>query len=86
VAMDPFYKSCAEIDLTSLYYITFIEPLVVSPMKTLFSINKVIEEKIKDHFLLFEEYFFATVLLRKTNYEIQFEDLSPEVLEFFPES
>jgi hypothetical protein len=86
VAMDPFYKSCAEIDLTSLHYVTFIEPLVVSPMKTLFSINKVIEEKIKDHFLLLEEYFFATVLLRKTNYEIQFEDLSPEVLEFFPES
>jgi hypothetical protein len=79
VAMDHFYKSCAEIDLTSLHYVTFIEPLVVSPMKTLFSINKVIEEKIKDHF-------FATVLLRKTNYEIQFEDLSPEVLEFFPES
>jgi hypothetical protein len=50
------------------------------------SINKVIEEKTKDHFLLLEEHLFATVLLNKTNYEVQFEDMLPEVLEFFLES
>jgi hypothetical protein len=31
VAMDPYYKSCAEIDLTSLHYVTFIKPLFVLP-------------------------------------------------------
>jgi hypothetical protein len=34
------------------------------------SINKMIEEKTKDHFLILEEHFFATVLLNKTNYEV----------------
>jgi hypothetical protein len=33
--MDPFYKSYAEIDLASLHYITFIEPLAVFPMEKL---------------------------------------------------
>jgi hypothetical protein len=50
------------------------------------SINKVIEEKkTNDPFLLLEEHFFDVVLLCKTNYEIQFEDMLPEVLEFFSE-
>jgi hypothetical protein len=54
VAIDPFCKAYAEIDLTSLHYLTFIEPLVVMPMESLSfgsqrvmnnSINKLIEEK-----------------------------------------
>jgi hypothetical protein len=35
VAMDPFCKSYAEIDLASLHYVTFIEPLVIIPMESL---------------------------------------------------
>jgi hypothetical protein len=50
-----FYKSYVEADLASLHYFTFIEPLVVLPMKPLSfrseqfinsSINKLIEAKI----------------------------------------
>jgi hypothetical protein len=50
-------------DLASLYYVKFIEPLIVSPSETLFldseqfmntSINKLIQAKTKDSFLLFE--------------------------------
>jgi hypothetical protein len=94
VTIDPFCKSCVKTDLASLHYVSFIEPLAIFPTKALSfdseqfmnnSINKVIEEKTNDPFLLLEEHFFATVLLYKTNYEIQFKHLSPEVLEFFSE-
>jgi hypothetical protein len=55
-----------------LHYVTFIKPLVVFPTEAMSfnseqfmknSINQVIEAKIKDFFLLFEEHFFATVLV-----------------------
>jgi hypothetical protein len=81
--MDPFCKSCAKTNLVSLHYVTFIEPLAIFPTKALSfdskqftnnSINKVIEE-----------HFFTAGLLYKRNYEVQFQDLSPEVLEFFLE-
>jgi hypothetical protein len=49
------------------------------------SINKLIEEKTNNSFLLLEEHFFAVVLLYKRNFEVQFQDLPPEVLEFFSE-
>jgi hypothetical protein len=70
--MDPFCKSCVKIDLALLHYVTFIKPLVVFPMKALSfdseqftnnSINKVIEEKTNNPFLLLEEHIFAAVLL-----------------------
>jgi hypothetical protein len=73
---------------------SYIEPLTIFPAKALpfdseqftnNSINKVIKEKINNSFLLLEEYFFAAVLLYKRNYEVQFQNLSPEVLEFFSE-
>jgi hypothetical protein len=71
VRMDHFYKSNAETDLVTLYYVTFIEPLTVFPMEALSldseqfmnnSINKVIEAKINDHFY-YSEHFFTVVLL-----------------------
>jgi hypothetical protein len=49
------------------------------------SINKLIEEKINDPFLLLEEHYFTTVLLHNKIYKVQFEDLPHEVLEFFLE-
>jgi hypothetical protein len=88
VRMDHFYKSNAETDLVTLYYVTFIEPLTVFPMEALSldseqfmnnSINKVIEAKINDHFLL-----LRTFLHR--SFVVQFKNLSHEVLEFFSES
>jgi hypothetical protein len=94
VAIDPFCKSYVKTDLASLHYVTFIEPLVVFPMEAMSfdsrqftnnSINKVIEAKTKDHFLLFEEHFLPIVLVLKNPYEVQFEDLSHEDLEFFSE-
>jgi hypothetical protein len=45
----------------------------------------VIEAKTNEPFVLLEENFFATILLYKENYEVQFEDMSHEVLEFFSE-
>jgi hypothetical protein len=44
------------------------------------SINKVIKEKINDHFLLLKEYFFTTFLVYNKAYEFQFEDMFHEVL------
>jgi hypothetical protein len=35
VKMDHFYKSNAETDLVTLYYVTFIEPLTIFPMEAL---------------------------------------------------
>jgi hypothetical protein len=50
------------------------------------SINKFIEAKTKDPFLLFEEHFFARVLVHRKSYDVQFDNLSNEDLEFFSES
>jgi hypothetical protein len=70
--MDYVYKTYDETDLATLHYVTFIKPLVVFPIETLSfdseqftnnSINKVIESKNNDHFLLFEEYFFTAILV-----------------------
>jgi hypothetical protein len=88
VTMDPF-----KTNLASLHYVTFIEPFVVMPTESLSfsseqfmnnSITKLIEEKTNDPFILLEEHFFIAFLLQK-KYEVQFEDLTHEVLEFFSE-
>jgi hypothetical protein len=85
VAMNPFCKSCIETDLPSLHYISFIKPLVIFPTEapsfdseqfTNNSINKEIESKTNDPFRLFEEHFSAAVLVYKTPYKVQFQDLS----------
>jgi hypothetical protein len=64
--MDPCSRAYVEIDLISLHYVTFINP----PTESLFlgsewfmnnSINKLIEEKVNDPFLL-KEYLFITIL------------------------
>jgi hypothetical protein len=92
VTMDRFCKSNAETDLETLHYITFIKSLTIFSTEALFldskqftnnSINKVIETKTNDHFLLCEEHFFTVVLLYKKNYEVQFKNLSHEVLKLF---
>jgi hypothetical protein len=92
MTMDQFYKSCVKTDLASLHYVTFIEPLAVFPTEvvsftpeqfTNHSINKVVQSETKDHFLLLEEHIFAIVLVYKKPYEVQFKDLSHEILEFF---
>jgi hypothetical protein len=92
--MDPFCNSYAGTDLTSLHYVTFIEPLAVLPMEVLSldseqfvnnSMNKVIEGKINAPFVLLEEHFFAAIMLYKKN-EVQFEDLLHGVLDFFSEA
>jgi hypothetical protein len=94
VAMDTFCKSYGATNLASLHYVTFIEPFAILPMEAMpfdfeyfrnNSIDKMIDEKIDDPFLLLEEHFFATVLLHKKTYEVQFEDISHEVFEFFSE-
>jgi hypothetical protein len=94
MAMNTFFKSYAETDLAWLHYITFIEPIIVSPNETLSfdselftntSINKFIEAKTKEHFLLFEEHFFTSVLVHRKSYDVQFDDLLNENLEFFSE-
>jgi hypothetical protein len=72
--MDPFHKSCVTTDLASLHYVTFIESLAIFSTKTLsfdseqfknVSINKEIDSKIEDPFLLLDEHFFATDLVYK---------------------
>jgi hypothetical protein len=92
MAMNIFFKSYADTDLAWLHYNTFIKPIVISPNEALSfhselfantSINKFIESKIKDHFLLFEEHFFARFLVHRKSYDVQFDDLSDEDLEFF---
>jgi hypothetical protein len=76
VAMDCLYKSCVETDLTTLYYVTFIELFGVLPIEALSFdakqfknnyINKVFESKNNDLFLLLEEHFFADVVEYKKN-------------------
>jgi hypothetical protein len=89
--MNSFYQT--HVDLASLHYVAFIEPLASYPTEAVSfhsqkfmntSINKVIEAETKDPFLLSEEHFFTVVLYKKP-YEVQFEDLSHEDLEFFSE-
>jgi hypothetical protein len=79
-------------DLASLHYIAFIEPLAGFPTEvvsfnsqkfTSTSINKMIEAETKDPFPPSEEHFFVVVLVYKKPYEVQFEDLLHEYLEFF---
>jgi hypothetical protein len=45
--------------------------------------SKIFESKNKDPFLLLEEHFFHAVVVCKKNYDVQFEDLPHEVVEFF---
>jgi hypothetical protein len=82
--MDSFSKPYAEIDLVSLHYVTFIDPLAVMSTESLSfgferfmnnSINKLIEEKTNGPFLL-DEHFFAAVLLHNKTCQVQFEDMS----------
>jgi hypothetical protein len=47
------------------------------------SIDKLIEEKINGPFLLLEEHLFIVPLLHNKTYEVQFDDLLYEVIEFF---
>jgi hypothetical protein len=92
MAIDPFCKSCIKTDLTSLHYVTFLEPLAIFPIEALpfdskqfmnNSINKIVESKTKESFLLLEEHFFAAISLYKKPYEVQFGDLPHEIFEFF---
>jgi hypothetical protein len=94
VAMDHFCKLNTKTDLGTLHYVTFIESLVVSLMEALSfesekfinnSINKVIEAKINEHFILLEENLFVAALLYKKIYGVLFEDLSHGVIQFFSE-
>jgi hypothetical protein len=89
VAMDTF---C---DLASVHSVIFIEPFAISLSEALCfdseqftntSINKLIEAKPKDHFLIFEEYFVANVFVYRKSYSVQFKYLSNEDLKFFTES
>jgi hypothetical protein len=50
------------------------------------SIDKLIEGKMKDPFILLEENLFAVALLHDKTYEVQLDDLSHEILEYFSES
>jgi hypothetical protein len=92
--MDSSCKTYVEIDLTSLHYVTFIGPHVICPTDALSfdsdqfannTINKVIEEKMNDSFMLLEEHYFTDFWVYKKTYEFEFEDLSHEVLRFFSE-
>jgi hypothetical protein len=71
VAIDVFYKSCAETDSSMVHYATIIEPFGVLPIEPLsfdakqFTNNytkNVLESKTNDPFLLLEEYFFAAIV------------------------
>jgi hypothetical protein len=86
MAMDPFRKSHVKTDLASIHYIIFIEPLAVfstevdSEQFTNISINKEIESKTEDPFLLLDEHFFTADLVYKKHYDVQLEGLLNEVL------
>jgi hypothetical protein len=71
VAMDCFYKSCIEMDLVMLHYVSFIQPFGVLWTEAISFdaeqfknnyINKFFESKNSDPFLLLEEHFFATIV------------------------
>jgi hypothetical protein len=73
--MDSSYKIHVETDLASLHYVTFIELLAICPTNALSfesdqftnnNINKVIEDKINEPFILNEEHFFTAFLVLKT--------------------
>jgi hypothetical protein len=92
VAMDSSCKTYVETDLTSLHYVTFIEAFASYPTKVLSFdssefknnvTNKVIEENTNEPIVLIEEHFFAIFLVYKKSYKFEFEDLPPEVLQFF---
>jgi hypothetical protein len=44
------------------------------------SINKLIEPKGKDPFLIFEEYFFENISVHRKSYDVHFKDVSNEDL------
>jgi hypothetical protein len=94
--MDFFYQSCVEMVLATLHHVTFIEPFAVLSTEALsfhsnqFTnnyANKIYNQKNEDYFFLLEEHFFddAVVVCKKSkkNYDIEFEDLPHEVVEFF---
>jgi hypothetical protein len=88
--MNTFYKSYTVTDLTSLYYINFIDALVVSQSEALSFDSKQFHQQVdpsktKDSFLFFEEHFFVNILVYRKSYDFQFEDLSNEYLKFFSE-
>jgi hypothetical protein len=94
VTINTICKSYTVTDLASLYYVNFIEALVVSQSEarsfdskqfTNTSINKLIQRKTKDFFLLFKEHFFMSTLVYRKSYDVQFEHQSNEDLEFFEE-
>jgi hypothetical protein len=91
VTMDSSCKTYVKSDLASLHYVAFIEPIVICTMEVLSfhsdqftnnAINKVIQDKISDPFILNQEHFFTTFLVYKKPYEFELEDLSHEVLQF----
>jgi hypothetical protein len=72
--MNSFHRSRTEIDLATLHYISFIELLGVLPTEAMLldseqftnnSSNMEFESKMNDPFLLFEEHFFAAILVCK---------------------
>jgi hypothetical protein len=74
VAMEPSCKTYVETDMVSLHYVTFIEPLAIcltealsfdSDQFTKNSINKVIEEKTNDPFLLLQEHLSTAFFVYK---------------------
>jgi hypothetical protein len=74
VAMEPSCKTYVKTDLASPHYVIFIEPLSICPMEHLSidsdqftknSINKVIEEKTNDPFLLLDEHLFGAFFVYK---------------------
>jgi hypothetical protein len=88
VPMDHFYKTNTETDLIMLHYVAFIEPLMFFPTEAHFFDSEqftMIETEITNPFLLIKEHFIAAVLLYRKKYEVQFESLTHEVLEFFSE-
>jgi hypothetical protein len=90
VAMDPYYKSCAEIDLASLHYVTFIKPLFILPTEPCPSTWKCLRTTLSS-WLKQKKTFscspknISSLLFwcTKKNYTVEFEELSHEVLEFF---
>jgi hypothetical protein len=92
VAMVCLYQTCVQTDLTMLHYVIFIELFGMLPTKslsfnsnqiTLSYENKIFESNDEDPFLLLEEHFFEAVMVCKKYYDVELEDLSHEVVEFF---